>query len=66
MRPASAGKFALDGEGGADGLQHDIAETRMPDPVPDALPMPPLRLREESDTPMMVRMNEAKEEAMRL
>lgn len=35
-------------------------------PTPRCMPMPPLRFWEESDMPMMVRMKDAKEVAMRL
>ena len=35
-------------------------------PMPRNMPMPPLRLRDDNDNPMVVRMNEAKEVAMRL
>lgn len=35
-------------------------------PMPRYMPMPPLRLREDRETPIMVRMNEAKDEAIRL
>ena len=34
--------------------------------MPSAMPMPPLRLRAEREAPMMVRMNEANDVAMRL
>ena len=35
-------------------------------PMPRYIPMPPLRFLEDKDKPMMVRMNEANDEAMRL
>ena len=37
-----------------------------PKPIPRYSPMPPLRLRDESDTPIMVSINDAKLEAIRL
>ena len=35
-------------------------------PIPRYIPMPPLRLREDSERPIVVRMNEANDEAIRL
>ena len=35
-------------------------------PMPKYIPIPPLRLRDDSEAPIIVRMNEAKEVAIRL
>ena len=35
-------------------------------PMPRYMPIPPFRLREESETPIVVRIKEAKEDAIRL
>ncbi len=35
-------------------------------PIPRYMPMPPFRFLEESEAPMMVRMNDANDEAIRL
>ena len=49
----------------------DIVWKRMyeklnPKPIPNDIPMPPLVFLDESDAPMMVRINAAKDIAMRL
>lgn len=35
-------------------------------PIPRYIPIPPLRFLDDNDTPIIVRMNEANDEAMRL
>ena len=37
-----------------------------PNPIPRYIPMPPLRLRDESDAPIMVNINDANDVAIRL
>ena len=43
-----------------------ILENLNPNPIPMWSPIPPFVFRDESDTPMMVRMKEANDMAMRL
>ena len=45
---------------------NNIYENDKARPIPRYIPMPPFRLREESDTPIIVKINDANEVAIRL